>query len=999
MLTLRREQMAALRGPRTAEALAKSLKDSGLRAEADPASGDVVSDDALGNRTRYGLDQHGFVGSVTSPLGRQTTLTNDAGGKLVGMATPSGLTQGFEYGHDGELSAAFKGGHEVFRLTRDGEGRITSAAYPDRTGRRFDYGANGLIAAEHDRLGRSELYEYSDQNDLVALTDGNGESTSFEYGACERPDSVTFADGSREMYEYDDDGRVSRISNDAGPVAELRYDPAGNVAQVLYADGETVSFVYDGQGRVTEASNRETSLRYEYDDKGRLAKEAVGGKTTVAYSYDENGNLAGMTYPSGGAVGFGRDADLRLSSIKDWAGRVHTVSYDAGDRGETVTSPEGVATANRRTEAGLLTSCSVARGGGREALFSFYCTYDHEDRVAELRDSEFGSRKCAYDAEAQLLSVTASDPGRNEKFAYDAAGNRVSSNGASARFSPTNQLAAIGGAECSSDARGNLTSLPGLRLTYNPQNQLVRAERPGGGTATYGYDPFGRRIWKRAGNTLTRYTWAGETLIQESREVGGREETQEYLYFPGTYALFATRFGSRIYTCHADHLGTPRRLTDEQGEVAWAADYAAFGEARVTRAQVRNPWRFPGHYYDDETGLHYNRFRYYSPALGRYLSRDPVTFLGGLNFYVYVGNNPTNEADPQGLLWGFVKKAYKAATSVVKTVATAAVSAAKAVGGAVVSAAKKAADVAGKVWDVTKKVAKVVLPIVAAVAVGALVVAFAPLAAPLAILAAGAIAGAVGFGLSEVLNNGFCLACIGKAMLKGALVGALAAAPFALLPVTAGVAAFMGAGAVAGGIGYVADYAVNYPKSEWSWGGLALSVGLGAVTAGLGRYIGGKLGSALFKRRGVKATQQARQNLGLKPGRNNVGHGELRIKGQKPIRYEPAVSGRSQPGTLKGNGSYKRHAIKLRGEREPRIYDSEIKIIENAATALKGNPNAQGVLRIYTERPPCLSCRHVIRVFKQNHPNVKVDVQYTGKPEPYVSRYPAIRRILGQKQQ
>ena len=83
-----------------------------------------------------------------------------------------------------------------------------------------------------------------------------------------------------------------------------------------------------------------------------------------------------------------------------------------------------------------------------------------------------------------------------------------------------------------------------------------------------------------------------------------------------------------------------------------------FGETIPGQNTIHNPWRFPGQYCDEETGLHYNRFRYYAPALGRYISRDPVTWLNGFNFYVYAGNNPINDCDATGLLWGFIKKAW-----------------------------------------------------------------------------------------------------------------------------------------------------------------------------------------------------------------------------------------------------------------------------------------------------------------------------------------------------
>jgi RHS repeat-associated protein len=115
-----------------------------------------------------------------------------------------------------------------------------------------------------------------------------------------------------------------------------------------------------------------------------------------------------------------------------------------------------------------------------------------------------------------------------------------------------------------------------------------------------------------------------------------------------------TRDEIAFYQC--DHLGTPHELTDHEGRVAWSAQYKAWGEAREAiseagrRAGFVNPIRFQGQYFDSETGLHYNRHRYYDPASGRYVSRDPLGLAGGRNLHVYVGNNPVRGIDPLGLV-------------------------------------------------------------------------------------------------------------------------------------------------------------------------------------------------------------------------------------------------------------------------------------------------------------------------------------------------------------
>jgi RHS repeat-associated protein len=123
----------------------------------------------------------------------------------------------------------------------------------------------------------------------------------------------------------------------------------------------------------------------------------------------------------------------------------------------------------------------------------------------------------------------------------------------------------------------------------------------------------------------------------------------EYIYL-GDQLLSMTKPGELAYYFHNDHLGTQQVLTSESQTVAWKAIYTPFGEAVVSIATVENPFRFPGHYYDSETGLHYNYYRYYNPLIGRYLTPDPIGLEGGINLFVYVAGNPVNFTDPLGLL-------------------------------------------------------------------------------------------------------------------------------------------------------------------------------------------------------------------------------------------------------------------------------------------------------------------------------------------------------------
>jgi RHS repeat-associated protein len=226
----------------------------------------------------------------------------------------------------------------------------------------------------------------------------------------------------------------------------------------------------------------------------------------------------------------------------------------------------------------------------------------------------------------------------------------------------------------------------------------------------------------------------------------------------------------------------------------WQAGHGAFGGAAPVVQQIVQPLRFAGQYHDGETGLHYNRYRYYDPALGRYITRDPMGITQGLNVYCYSGNDPIGRCDPMGL-WG-----WKDTLSVVA--------------GAVVAVA-------------------VVLtaPIWMPAAIAGTVVAGA-----VTVIAAGAAGGAVAMGLNEGLNQEvFCLKCIAMQAGKGALIGAFASLPFIYPPAIAGVPSFLAASGLSGFMGYAGDFALT-PGAKWNWGDAARAAAWGLGFGALLRY-------------------------------------------------------------------------------------------------------------------------------------------------------------------
>jgi RHS repeat-associated protein len=267
--------------------------------------------------------------------------------------------------------------------------------------------------------------------------------------------------------------------------------------------------------------------------------------------------------------------------------------------------------------------------------------YDNQYRISSIITGSVQSLAYGYDANGNITWIvdTINPPG----------GETIESPGTYTYQQGTNKLAHIGGTvpiDFGYDENANITSETGWTYVYDLSNQLIRVLSGTNQVAEYTYNGAGQRI-KKVTRTETRifhYDLQGH-LIAETNQTG--HMLAEYIYL-GDILLAMIKPGEALYYYHNDHLGTPQVLTDNIGTIAWKAVYTAFGEAVASIETIENPFRFPGQYYDQETGLHYNYFRYYNPQTGRYITPDPIGLEGGINLFAYVANNPVNMIDPAG---------------------------------------------------------------------------------------------------------------------------------------------------------------------------------------------------------------------------------------------------------------------------------------------------------------------------------------------------------------
>ncbi|CAO3304184.1 hypothetical protein METHP14_1560003 [Pseudomonas sp. P14-2025] len=288
--------------------------------------------------------------------------------------------------------------------------------------------------------------------------------------------------------------------------------------------------------------------------------------------------------------------------------------------------------------------------------------YDPAGELVRTLDKLRGEIKYEYEANGQLRSRDTGSLIGSEEFRYDPAANRLDFNARQFDKVKDNRIKQWRDQEYRYDPWGNLIEKRSghsklQSFSYDCENRLVRAETLVNGKlesrGEYRYDSLGRRIAKQAeinGEVeQKRFLWQGLRMLRE--ETPGQNIL--YLYEPGSYAPLARvdqveGEGQKVYYFHTDQIGTPLELTDSDGKIVWQATYRSWGALeQLVIGEVEQNLRFQGQYYDFETGLYYNTFRYYESCVGRYITHDPIGLLGGLNLYQY-GVNPTGWLDPLG---------------------------------------------------------------------------------------------------------------------------------------------------------------------------------------------------------------------------------------------------------------------------------------------------------------------------------------------------------------
>ncbi|MDR5884068.1 type VI secretion system tip protein TssI/VgrG [Caballeronia sp. LZ032] len=654
----------------------------------------IARTDCSGNTTRHEYDALDTLTRTTDPLGNVTRYERSSTGRFAGYQPADMGWWRIDYDDAGRAVSQTDPLGRVTRTTWDAYGQRIEVIDAAGGTQRFEYDAVGRVNALINANGEAVTFAYDSRDRLVEQTGFDGRRQSFHYNLA------------GEMIRRIDHGADGQI------VIDIVHDALGRPVEHRAGDGSQTSYRYDARGLLTQAQKASpgcapSQITFEYDAAGRRTAEVQahhGRVWRLDHELDALGHRRQSRIPGAGTLEWQRYGSGHVHEVLLNGMTLASFERDALHR-ETLRVQGMVAHHFAYGPAGWLAEhrwqSLNARGEAREAPRAWRSwSHDRAGQVTALCDAGSGQKQYRYDVLSRLVAVSAGRYG-NEAFTYDPAGNllAVGSTGWTGR-SEGDRLHALVTHEVPPpqallfdyDGHGNRTSrtvpvppsapptakeqwvraldaMTGVqnkkpepqphvtRYSYDSNHQLTAIHHDHGAKTHYQYDALGRRIAKHHtredGSTHSvLFVWDGDWMMQEVW--AGKSACEDgwsfYVPHPERAGPLVKIEDGATYHYVTDHLGTPQEMHDHRGELVWAADFTAYGATRLWRVHaVHNPIRFPGQHFDDESGLHYNRFRYYDPQAGRYLNQDPIGLLGGANSYAYADNRPLISIDPVGL--------------------------------------------------------------------------------------------------------------------------------------------------------------------------------------------------------------------------------------------------------------------------------------------------------------------------------------------------------------
>ncbi|MFD5779812.1 putative T7SS-secreted protein [Streptomyces sp. NPDC126933] len=656
--------------------------------------------DPSGATTCFSYDERGRLASVTDAMGQTSVMACDRAGLSIEITDSLGACNRFQRDAFGRKMSTTDAAGATTHLEWTVEGQLARQVMPDGSEQSWTFDGEGKCIAHTDTMGRITTSEYGDFDLLVARTGPDGARFEFSHDVNLRLTGVTNPQGLEWHYEYDPAGRLISESDFDSRTVTYTYDAANRMTSRTNSLDQTIRFEHNSLGKVVlkDSDGEVTTLEYDIFDElaaatgpqatltrlrdrhGRLRSETVNGRT-VTYRYDRLGRRVGRTSAGGAVSEWAFDAAGHRNHLTT-SGREVLFERDSVGRELIRHIGEVITLTHVRDSAGRLARQDVTARG--QSVQRREYTYRADGSLVGIDDQLAGASAYGMDSVGRVTDVHAANWA--ERYAYDVAGNQTSAtwpsghSGHEATGERTYRGTSIeraGRIRYVHDNQGRMVLRQKARLSRKPdtwrygwdaEDRLSSVTTPDGQKWRYTYDVLGRRIAKLRvaddGRTILEqilFTWDGAVLCEQLSEGEGLPhpvsltwdhdglrpiaQTERVLTADASQEVIDERFFAIV----TDLVGTPSELIDESGALAWRTRRTLWGAtAWAANSTTYTPLRFPGQYFDPETGLHYNFHRYYDPETARYVSPDPLGLIPSPNPVTYV-RNPHLWIDPLGL--------------------------------------------------------------------------------------------------------------------------------------------------------------------------------------------------------------------------------------------------------------------------------------------------------------------------------------------------------------
>ena len=638
---------------------------------------------ASGKHWHYGYTHHQKLAQINRPNASQESQVYDRHGNLTKYTDANGVVWQLKYGAFDLLIEKIDGEGHVWRYDYDKDSlKLSKVINPKGEQYTYAFNADGQVEVETDFAGNIWHYTYDANGALNTLTDGEGHQTQYTYNA---------------------NGQLIQLST-VDDVISYTYDNAGRVTQIQSTDS-TLTYVYDINDRVIEESQNSHKIYRTFDDINQTVTRVLypAGQDkpiTTRFKYNNLGELVELQLPNW-------ENESQQTDIQEK--EVHTLHFLYDNEGNEISrqSNLGFILNQQFNEMNL----PIRQRAGYEPTHHFDSqalkqtgidsptfaelnrTYQYDKALNTIAaNDEIESLRFVVNGNNQITQVVSQYQTR-ENYHYDQSGyiSRQYIQSDDYRYNGQikidnldlyqqgNKLNRIGNDYYSYDKAGRLVKKTAIKdgfrgktlyYRWNGNNQLESLTNEWGEVWYYKYDALGRRIEKACPqrNTKTTYLWDGDQVAYQETERHNTLESQRHNVFNGweliaqqdSYFKTDLRNQHKTWTQTTNYAvcqpnGQPLALFNPQGKRTWRkAPNSLWGLPLLEsweskQAEPLNPnLLFAGQYFDQESGLAYNRFRYYDPQSGCYLKSDPIGLNGGETPYAYV-HNPWDWLDPFGL--------------------------------------------------------------------------------------------------------------------------------------------------------------------------------------------------------------------------------------------------------------------------------------------------------------------------------------------------------------